>query len=63
MEAKEKCPKCERKIVSHGTLKTECDKGRVIHNLFYCSTCKLMFKVVNGKIIENYNLGFVKKSV
>ena len=61
MEAKAKCPKCERTIVSHGTLKTECDKGGVIHNLFYCSSCKLMFKIVNGKVIENYNDNIYEK--
>lgn len=42
-------------MISHETLKIKYDKDGVVHKLFYYSDCKLMFKVVNGKVIENYN--------
>ncbi|MFQ6860169.1 MAG: hypothetical protein ACLROI_11990 [Beduini sp.] len=56
MEEKAKCPKCGKSIIKHGTYLEGINKGGTIHQLFYCNSCKLSFKTVNGKIIENYTL-------
>lgn len=56
MTDKENCPRCGRSILKHGTYLEGINKGGITHQLYYCSSCKLSFKSVNGKILENYTL-------